>query len=95
VRVRILVTAVDAPTLFDLRCFIREEMVEWLQTQDPASIPRTRVQMVEPEVRIVSKPVEKTHTDQVGLFTGSAEAEERASLLTSSIPIIDVDGRRD
>jgi small-conductance mechanosensitive channel len=88
VRVRILVTAVDAPTLFDLRCFIREEMVEWLQTQDPAAIPRTRVQMVEAEARAESKPVEKTHTDQIGLFTGSAEAEERASLLTSSIPII-------
>ncbi|MET0909053.1 MAG: mechanosensitive ion channel family protein, partial [Ilumatobacteraceae bacterium] len=95
VRVRILVTAVDAPTLFDLRCFIREEMVEWLQTQDPAAIPRTRVQLVEPETRVESKPVEKTHTDQVGLFTGSAEAEERANLLTSSIPIIETDGPRD
>jgi small-conductance mechanosensitive channel len=95
VRVRILVTAVDAPTLFDLRCFIREEMVEWLQTQDPAAIPRTRVQMVEAEARAESKPVEKTHTDQIGLFTGSAEAEERASLLTSSIPIIRPDRPRD
>jgi len=95
VRVRILVTAVDAPTLFDLRCFVREEMVEWLQGQDPAAIPRSRVQMVEAEPRKKSKPVEKTHTDQIGLFTGSAEAEERASLLTSSIPIIETDGPRD
>ena len=95
VRVRILVTAVDAPTLFDLRCFIREEMVEWLQMQDPAAIPRTRVQMVQSEPRTESKPVEKTHTDQVGLFTGSAEAEERANLLTSSIPIIESNGPRD
>ena len=95
VRVRILVTAVDAPTLFDLRCFIREEMVEWLQTQDPAAIPRTRVQMVQSEPRTESKPVEKTHTDQVGLFTGSAEAEERANLLTSSIPIIESNRPRD
>jgi len=53
------------------------------------------VQLVEAEQRVESKPLEKTHTDQVGLFTGSAEAEERANLLTSSIPIIDVDGRRD
>jgi small-conductance mechanosensitive channel len=95
VRVRILVTAVDAPTLFDLRCFIREEMVEWLQTQDPAAIPRTRVQMVESEQRTASTPTNETHTDQIGLFTGSPQAEERASLLTSSIPIIDTDGRRD
>ena len=95
VRVRILVTAVDAPTLFDLRCFVREEMVEWLQGQDPAAIPRTRVQMVDPEPRSTAKPAAKAHTDQIGLFTGSAEAEERASLLTSSIPIIETDGARD
>ena len=30
VRVRILVTAVDAPTLFDLRCIVREELEEIL-----------------------------------------------------------------
>jgi small-conductance mechanosensitive channel len=89
VRVRILVTAVDAPTLFDLRCFVREEMVEWLQAQDPGAIPRTRVQMVEEQPRKKAKVVEKTHTDQVGLFTGSPEAEERATQLTSAIPVID------
>jgi small-conductance mechanosensitive channel len=88
VRVRILVTAVDAPTLFDLRCFVREAMVEWLQTQDPAAIPRTRVQMVEAEPRIEARAAVKTTTDQIGLFTGSAEAEERATLLTSSIGVI-------
>ena len=89
VRVRILVTAVDAPTLFDLRCFLREEMVEWLQAQDPGAIPRTRVQMVEEQPRTKAMVVEKTHTDQVGLFTGSPEAEERATQLTSAIPVID------
>jgi small-conductance mechanosensitive channel len=89
VRVRILVTAVDAPTLFDLRCFVREEMLEWLQAQDPGAIPRTRVQVVEEQPRKKAKVVEKTHTDQVGLFTGSPEAEERATQLTSAIPIID------
>jgi small-conductance mechanosensitive channel len=87
VRVRILVTAIDAPTLFDLRCFIREEMVEWLQTQDPAAIPRTRVQMVEAEPRKKGKAVEKTPTEQIGLFTGSPEAEERATHLTTSITL--------
>jgi small-conductance mechanosensitive channel len=87
VRVRILVTAVDAPTLFDLRCFVREQMVEWLQTQDPAAIPRTRVQMVDEQPRAKTRAV-STSTDSIGLFTGSAEAEERAMNLTSSIDII-------
>jgi small-conductance mechanosensitive channel len=88
VRIRILVTAVDAPTLFDLRCYVREEMVEWIHGQDPAGMPRSRVEMVEEAPRVQRKQREKTHTDQVGLFTGTAEAEERASLFTSAIPII-------
>jgi len=87
VRVRILVTAVDAPTLFDLRCFVREQMVEWLQTQDPAAIPRTRVQMVDEQPRAEARTV-STATDSIGLFTGSTEAEERALSLTSTIDVI-------
>ncbi|MCU1544019.1 MAG: mechanosensitive ion channel family protein [Microbacteriaceae bacterium] len=88
VRVRILVTAVDAPTLFDLRCFIREEMVDWLQSQDAGALPRQRVQLVEDKARPRSKTAARPATDQVGLFTGSPEAEERATLLTTSIPVI-------
>ncbi|MBF4565638.1 mechanosensitive ion channel family protein [Plantibacter sp. VKM Ac-2876] len=90
VRIRILVTAVDAPTLFDLRCLVREQMVEWILAQNPSAIPRNRVQMVEQEPRPVPKrggPV----TEPVGLFSGSAEAEQRASLFTSSITLPDLD----
>jgi small-conductance mechanosensitive channel len=88
VRVRILVTAIDAPTLFDLRCFVREEMVEWLQSQDPAALPRQRVQMVEEQPRNTTRVTQRSETDHIGLFTGSPEAEERATLLTTSIPVI-------
>jgi small-conductance mechanosensitive channel len=88
VRVRILVTAVDAPTLFDLRCFIREEMVDWLQSQDPGALPRQRVQLVEEKARPKGRATARPATDQIGLFTGSPEAEERATLLTTSIPVI-------
>ncbi len=35
VRVRALVSAHDAPTLFDLRCFVREGLVDWLQRAAP------------------------------------------------------------
>ena len=86
VRVRILVTAIDAPTLFDLRCFIREEMIEWLTTTHPGSLPHARVQLVE-EAKPLPKPKESTDTG--GLFTGNAEAEERAAHFTTSIPIQD------
>ncbi|WP_213815382.1 mechanosensitive ion channel family protein [Glaciihabitans sp. dw_435] len=89
VRVRILVTAIDAPTLFDLRCFVREEMIEWIQSQDEAAIPRTRVQTVTESPRPKQKVKEQAaHTDQIGLFTGTAEAEERANQFTQAIPII-------
>ncbi|MDQ1577199.1 MAG: hypothetical protein QOH55_2349 [Microbacteriaceae bacterium] len=88
VRVRILVTAIDAPSLFDLRCFVREEMVEWLHTKSPAAIPRTRVQMVEQESRPRPRGGE-SQTEQGGLFTGTAEAEERASQFTAATPIIE------
>ncbi|MEY2457651.1 MAG: hypothetical protein QOK06_2772, partial [Acidimicrobiaceae bacterium] len=88
VRVRILVTAIDAPSLFDLRCFVREEMVEWLHTKSPAAIPRTRVQMVEQESRPRPRDGE-SQAEQGGLFTGTAEAEERASQFTAATPIIE------
>ncbi|ANJ29048.1 mechanosensitive ion channel family protein [Agromyces aureus] len=47
VRVRILVTAVDAPTLFDLRCYVREEMVHWIQRTQPEAQPVQRVLMAD------------------------------------------------
>ncbi|WP_396667380.1 mechanosensitive ion channel family protein [Microbacterium sp. R86528] len=90
VRVRILLTAVDAPTLFDLRCFVREEFVEWLHDKKSA-LPISRVQLVAepaPEEPSVSPEASDQHA---GLFTGSAEGEERAEQFTGSIATIDAD----
>ena len=42
VRVRALASAADAPTLFDLRCYVREGLVAWLQGEHPEALPRTR-----------------------------------------------------
>ncbi len=44
VRVRALVSAPDAPTLWDLRCYVREGLVEWLQREAPGALPRTRLE---------------------------------------------------
>ncbi|WP_291055120.1 mechanosensitive ion channel domain-containing protein [Herbiconiux sp.] len=84
VRVRILVTAIDAPTLFDLRCFIREEMVAWLYRSSPQSVPRTRVRMVEEETDI-SRPPHTGDHDASALFHGDHGAEGRASQFTGPI----------
>lgn len=43
VQVRILVSAQDGPTIFDLRCHVREAMVRWLVSANPEGLPRLRV----------------------------------------------------
>ncbi|WP_271986078.1 mechanosensitive ion channel family protein [Pseudoclavibacter terrae] len=102
VRIRILVTAVDAPTLFDLRCFVREAMVTWLQRTMPSALPVQRVLITEPaahdDAATRASREEDTRSDDTsaggsGLFTGSVEAQERASVFTNAIPIIDAEDR--
>ena len=43
IEVRFLMTAKDSPTLFDLRCDIREALIQWLADEMPHAIARTRV----------------------------------------------------
>ena len=43
VQVRAAMTAANPPTLWDLRCHVREQLVAWVRDQDPAAIPRFRV----------------------------------------------------
>jgi small-conductance mechanosensitive channel len=45
VRVRVLVSAVDASALFDLRCHVRERLVAWAREHETA-VPRRRVELV-------------------------------------------------
>lgn len=88
VRVRILVTAKDAPTLFDLRCLVRERLVDWMQRYAPAALPRTRVEMVEPPAPTMptARAQAQSH-DDARLFGGSPEKEQRGAQFTESIPI--------
>ncbi|MET3809367.1 mechanosensitive ion channel domain-containing protein [Arthrobacter sp. UYEF3] len=44
VRVRILVSAGDSASLFDLRCLIREELVLFLQQDYPTALPHVRLE---------------------------------------------------
>jgi small-conductance mechanosensitive channel len=96
VRLRVLVSGVDGPTVFDLRCEVREALVDYLQRTHPESLPRVRVDGA-PAIRgvesdkasdndrsngVVSDSLEgeseSESTRTQGLFTGSAEAAERA-----------------
>ena len=86
VHVRILVTAIDAPTLFDLRCFVREEMIRWLQVEHPEALPRTRVLMVDPTPGAQPTPRSEGRNDRE-LFGGSAAAERRGREFTGPIGV--------
>jgi small-conductance mechanosensitive channel len=46
VRVRALMSAADAPTLFDLRCSVRERLVLWIRAQQPQALPRLRLEQL-------------------------------------------------
>lgn len=81
VRVRMLLSAPNASALFDLRCFVREGLVDWLQRTNRGALPHQRLEEVQ------SKPVQELtrrngHNGQpkaaAGVFSGSREAEERA-----------------
>jgi hypothetical protein len=96
VHVRILVSARDSPTLFDLRCFVREAMVAWIQDQSPQNMPRTRITVGDAEIGGSTAPgssgskssrKEAPKTDQIGLFTGP-DGKERASEFTQPTPIV-------
>ena len=85
VRVRVLVTAQDAPTLFDLRCFVREALVDWVQRQMPTALPVQRVMMTADTGHVEA---EAPRGDVDGLFTGSVAAQQRASTFTQGVPIV-------
>ncbi len=45
VEVRALVSAVDSSKAWDLRCLVREKLLEFLQNKYPDSLPKTRVEL--------------------------------------------------
>ncbi|SHN27199.1 Small-conductance mechanosensitive channel [Cyclobacterium lianum] len=49
VEIRCLMSARDSPTAFDLRCLVREKMLEHLQQQYPESLPKSRVLLTREE----------------------------------------------
>jgi hypothetical protein len=56
VRLRALVSAPDAGTLWDLRCLVRERLVGWLRDRYPHALPRLRAEVGEP-----ARPVPDGH----------------------------------
>jgi small-conductance mechanosensitive channel len=78
VRVRIVVSAPNAGALFDLRCAVREGMVDWVRRT--RVLPTQRIENSEPVFGPEPRGDGTGETPRVaaGLFSGSPEAEERA-----------------
>lgn len=87
VRVRALASAVDAPTLFDLRCYVREGLVSWLQHDAPAGQPTVRVENRQRALR--SRPAVEPQPVGVGEETSLVTRQNEARLFTGSIDAIE------
>ncbi|HKK42664.1 MAG TPA: mechanosensitive ion channel domain-containing protein [Bacteroidales bacterium] len=48
--IRALMSAVNSPTAWDLRVYVRERLIGFLQQNFPESLPRTRVEMIPPSL---------------------------------------------
>lgn len=82
VRVRALASAVDAPTLFDLRCHVREGLVAWLRGAAPEALPRTRWDSDARHVVLREPSERRSDGSDAHLFTGSIEAVTRSQAFT-------------
>ena len=88
VRLRALVSAADAPSLWDLRCIVRERLVGWLREQHPEALPKTRAEVgaeVRPQGdgRITVPPVRDI---DARVFGGDAQGRQRARDFTGPAP---------
>ncbi|MEO3928087.1 mechanosensitive ion channel domain-containing protein [Micromonosporaceae bacterium B7E4] len=95
VRLRALVSAADAPRLWDLRCLVREHLVGWLRDQRPTALPRLRAEVgdasgrlpwqgIEPSGPVPGaaadgRPTEHEPPDDARLFGGTDDGEARSS----------------
>ncbi|MCK9899058.1 mechanosensitive ion channel protein MscS [Parafrankia colletiae] len=94
VRIRVLVSGKDGPTTFDLRCHVREALVDWLRRRHSLALPRTRIEIDRSPAELGAQNghggrfaptdrvrLEKESPEMISdarLFTGSADAEERS-----------------
>lgn len=84
-RVRFLVSASDAPALFDLRCHVREGITAWLQRTHPGALPRWRVEQFAGRAEELEINADDARGDlaDASLFSGSREGEERGRTFES------------
>ncbi|MGC4875630.1 mechanosensitive ion channel family protein [Micromonospora sp. DT43] len=88
VRVRALVSAADAGSLWDLRCLVREHLVAWIRDNRPTAMPRIRTELgdansnlpwqwVQPR-RPTRRPTATEAPDDARVFGGSDDGDARS-----------------
>ena len=84
VRVRAVVSAASSGDLWDLRCYVREELINWVQHNAVYALPRTRL---EPETT-TAPPVEEREQfiDEVVQNWEQEQAAKEAEQETALIP---------
>jgi small-conductance mechanosensitive channel len=93
VRLRAVVSAGDAPTLWDLRCHVRERLICWVRDRHPAALPRLRAE-VGAEVRPTGgteRTILPAGDRDARVFGGNAAGRERAREFTGPPPDTDRD----
>ncbi|MGC5615136.1 mechanosensitive ion channel family protein [Georgenia sp. Z1491] len=73
VTVRALVSAKDPGTLVDLRYYLREELLDFLQTRAPYALPRTRIEDIVPPPDALVPPRPRDLDEQAELDADLAE----------------------
>jgi hypothetical protein len=89
IRLRALVSANDAPSLWDLRCLVRERLVAFIWEHQQDAMPRVRAELApetatpaaQPALPALTAPEE--HHDEASadakVFSGGRDADERGS----------------
>src|SRR5690349_1834509 len=82
VRLRALVSAADAPALWDLRCLVRERLVAFVWQHQRDSLPRVRADLMSERVPAGPAPrrLAAGDADEDGrVFSGGRDGEERGA----------------
>jgi hypothetical protein len=98
IRLRALVSASDAPSLWDLRCLVREHLVAWVRDEQPAAFARTRTEVAWTSEKggwawaatpAVSEPMpDGMPEEDARVFGGSVDGEARGQAFVGREPTL-------
>ncbi|MEV0430769.1 mechanosensitive ion channel family protein [Micromonospora sp. NPDC050495] len=90
IKVRALVSAADAGSLWDLRCLVREHLVGWVRDHRPSALPRLRAELGETGGTLpwqagrpghpARRPPDTEVPDDARVFGGSDDGEARSEV---------------